>query len=348
MKNILIRLNDLLSEGESPVLATIVRKDGSAPRTAGARMIVSADGSIYDTIGGGRLEANVIEDALAVSVSGQSMVAHYRLSGDDADSMEMICGGSVSVLIERIEPSNGTKALFQKAEDLVQKKKRFLFAAGYSAENGKQAVDVKRGILATDGTTAGDLVFPENSWTGPDGCFPVSASCIEETHMRYFVEPVGSDETVYIFGGGHIARQIEMLTDMIGMKTVVLDDRKAFAESSRFRSADVVVPMDYKRAFDGLEVTGGSYIVIVTRGHIYDRDILRQALKTDAGYIGMIGSLRKRDTLYRSLELTGVSREALDRVRCPIGLAIGSETPQEIAVSIVAELISVRRGQGGR
>ena len=130
---------------------------------------------------------------------------------------------------------------------------------------------------------------------------------------------------------------------MVGFQTVVLDDRQEFANRERFETADeVIVPSSFERAIDDLEINEQSYLVLVTRGHAHDKTLLRQALGTKAGYIGMIGSRRKRDAVYEALRKEGISPGEFDRVFSPIGLEIGAETPEEIAVSIVAELIRVR------
>lgn len=343
MKNILFNICSLLSANTPFVLATIVHKDGSAPRNMGARMIVLSDGNIIDTIGGGHLEAKVIEDALNVFTSGQSMVADYQLS-----SMAMICGGRLSVLLEYIEVTDDMKALFQNAMGLIQEKKDFMLVTAYSKNAGNMGLVLKRDILTAEGAVEGNLIVPEELqqyWE--KGSLPPVLH-IEDQHHRYFIESFGVKETVFIFGGGHIAKQIEKLTDMIGMKTVVLDDRKEYANTHRFLSADVIVPENFKKTFEGLDITAGSYIIIVTPDHNSDRDVLREALKTDAGYIGMIGSKRKRDTIFQSLVSEGIGEDNLKRVHCPIGIDISAEAPQEIAISIVAELISVRRGKTNR
>ena len=134
-----------------------------------------------------------------------------------------------------------------------------------------------------------------------------------------------------------------MLTQMVDFRTVVLDDREAFANRERFKTADeILVLSDFIGAFSDLEIDEDSYVVIVTRGHRHDKTVLSQALRTKAGYIGMIGSRRKRDATYGAIIKEGFTPEDLDRVHCPIGLVFCAETPQEIAVSIVAELIDAR------
>jgi xanthine dehydrogenase accessory factor len=132
---------------------------------------------------------------------------------------------------------------------------------------------------------------------------------------------------------------------MAGFRVEVLDDRAEFARSDRFPEASGVhVLPSFYQAMTGFPIDSAAHIVIVTRGHLHDKTVLAQALKTPADYIGMIGSRRKRDTIYKELRKEGFSDADLARVHCPIGLDIGAETPEEIAVSIVAEMISVRRG----
>jgi xanthine dehydrogenase accessory factor len=140
-----------------------------------------------------------------------------------------------------------------------------------------------------------------------------------------------------------VSKEIARLTKQVGFRTLVFDDRADFASTERFPGADgIFVCSDFASVFDGLSVTPGSYIVIVTRGHRFDKEALAQALRTEAGYIGMIGSRKKRQSVYQELINEGFQQNELDQVHCPIGLSIDAETPAEIGVSIVAELIQHR------
>ena len=160
--------------------------------------------------------------------------------------------------------------------------------------------------------------------------------------MEVLLEPISSEPTVYIFGGGHVSQQVVPLAKGVSFKVAVIDDREMFANRERFPEADEVVVSEFEKSFDHLPINDSSYIVIVTRGHLYDGVVLEQAVQTSARYIGMIGSKKKIHTLYQNLIKKGMSRETLNRVHAPIGIDINSETPEEIAVSIVAELIKVR------
>lgn len=155
----------------------------------------------------------------------------------------------------------------------------------------------------------------------------------------------GKETTAYIFGGGHVGLALERALRQVDFRTVVLDDREEFANRKRFPEADEVrVLADYKNAFDGIATDENSYIIIVTRGHAGDYDVLRQAVDVPKAYLGMIGSRKKVALAMENLRGEGVSEEAIAAVHAPIGLTIGAETPEEIAVSVAAEVIAVRAG----
>jgi xanthine dehydrogenase accessory factor len=147
-------------------------------------------------------------------------------------------------------------------------------------------------------------------------------------------------------GAGHVSQPTAHIAALTGFRVVVMDDRAEFSNAKRFPDAsEVHVIDDFQRAFEDCHIDNDSFIVIFTRNHMYDHVVLEQALKTDAGYIGMIASRRKRDSIYEALRTQGITEEDLTRVHSPIGLKIGGETPEEIAVSIVAELIQERSRQ---
>lgn len=148
-----------------------------------------------------------------------------------------------------------------------------------------------------------------------------------------------------MFGAGHVSRQVAKLAKMVEFRVVVLDDRETFANGERFPEADDIrVLAHFDQAFSGLAIDADSYLVILTRGHGHDQTVLAQALRTSAGYIGMIGSRAKRTAIYQALLKQGFSRADLDRVHSPIGVDIGAQTPEELGVSIVGELIYKRAG----
>ena len=159
---------------------------------------------------------------------------------------------------------------------------------------------------------------------------------------REFVNGAARERTAYLFGGGHVGLAVEPLLRYVGFETVVCDDRPEYASRERFPHArEVKVISGYDHAFDGIETDEDSYILIVTRGHMGDYEVLRDALRRPAAYVGMIGSRKKVGATMARLKEEGFTQEELDAVHSPIGLNIGAETPEEIAVSICAEMIAV-------
>lgn len=158
-----------------------------------------------------------------------------------------------------------------------------------------------------------------------------------------FIEPIISKSTIYIFGGGHIAFTLAKVASLLDFKIVVIDDRPEFADPQRFPEAESTLVEDFSRAFQKLKVDKASYIVIATHGHKGDEVVLEGALATDAKYVGMVGSKTKNNTIFSHLLSRGISQEQLDRVHAPIGLKINAQTPEEIAVSIMAEIIQIKR-----
>jgi len=169
---------------------------------------------------------------------------------------------------------------------------------------------------------------------------------VETAGKRVMVEPLDTAGTVIIFGAGHVSRSLAAFTSAVGFWTVVVDDRPEYANVQRFPTADRVLAVgSFDGVMDGLDIDGDTCLVIVTRGHLNDREVLAQALKTPAGYIGMIGSKRKIALIYDQLRKEGVREEEIRRVHAPIGIDIAAETPEEIGISIAAELIQVRAGK---
>lgn len=182
---------------------------------------------------------------------------------------------------------------------------------------------------------------------GCGGDAKVQIDYIDASEPGDFVKEFKLADTAYIFGGGHVAYALEPVLRHVDFKTVVIDDREEYANSERYPEAErTVVCSDFDHAFDEIEPDEDSYIIIVTRGHRGDLRVLREALKRPFAYLGMIGSKRKNQQLYDTLKKEGVTDEQLSAVHAPIGLKIGSETPEEIAVSIVAEIIQVRSQLG--
>jgi xanthine dehydrogenase accessory factor len=160
--------------------------------------------------------------------------------------------------------------------------------------------------------------------------------------VEIFIEPLGSP-VVILFGAGHIARTVAPLCKLVGLNTKIVDDREQFASKAFFPTAGEILVTDFETCFEKLTITPASYLVIVTRGHRHDQLVLSQAVRTPASFVGLIGSRAKISRIFRTLIREGASKDRLAAVKAPIGLDLGARTPEEIAVSIVAQLVAHRR-----
>ncbi len=161
--------------------------------------------------------------------------------------------------------------------------------------------------------------------------------------MEVYLEPILPDPVLYIFGAGHIGQCVASLAQNLGFKVAVIDDRIKYANRDRFPAIDTLYVNEWHEVFPQLPVNATSYLLIATRGHRYDLSCLRFALGTNARYIGLLGSRRKTKLLFETLEKEGRDFKDFERVYAPVGLEIGSETPEEIAISIAAELVAVKK-----
>jgi xanthine dehydrogenase accessory factor len=335
----------LLGQGEDSVLAVIVSRSGSAPRAVGTRMIVRSDGSIMGTIGGGILEAQVMNIAKEIFRDKKSVLRNFVFSAKDAASMGMICGGQVKVLLQFLDASNPfCMDLYRQIHETLRSRKRAWLVTEISSGDG--GVPAELPSLVRNNAAQPGALDPNTIQALIAGAPANPSGTVSHGDKQFLIESLCHEGAVYIFGAGHISRELAPLTTQVGFQTIVLDDRADFANRHRFQTADEIIVLDsFDRAMEGLEINEESYLVLVTRGHAHDKTVLKQALQTNAGYIGMIGSRRKRDAIYDALCKEGLPRAELDRVYSPIGLDIGAETPEEIAVSIVAQLIHVRAGR---
>jgi xanthine dehydrogenase accessory factor len=334
----------LLGRGEDLVLARVISVKGSGPRHVGSSMVIRRDGGIEGTVGGGLIEAAAQKKAAELfSHKGFARIS-FDMTGDDLTTADMVCGGKLELLLEHLPADRETAGMFAGLLHSRRHNHRsFLVTALPAGDKGPGPLEHL--VLAPGSTCA----------TGSDGSAGVSGRLTDMVHgltgpalveiegRQFWVDLILNTGVLYLFGAGHISREVNDLAARVGFMTVVLDDRAEFANPERFgQPAEVVVLKSFDDCFTGLDMDDDSYVVIVTRGHLYDRVVLDQALRSGAGYIGMIGSNRKRDAIYKSLLSDGFTAGQLEKVHCPIGLKIDTETPAEIAVSIVGELIEVR------
>lgn len=248
MNKIINQILPLLQKNKACVLATVVSCAGSSPAVVGARLLMSSEGLLTGTVGGGALEKSVLADGRTALSKGRSFQKEYLLN---RSSGLAVCGGKVAVFFDVIRPA------------------------------------------------------------------------------RHLV----------IAGAGHIGLSLSAMAKLLGYEVTVVDNRREFAAPRRFPHADKVICGPYGKVLKKISADAQTAVVIVTHGHLYDGEALKAALKTKAGYIGMIGSRAKIAHIFKEMKRQGFSAQRLKDVHSPIGLDIGAQTPEEIAVAIAAELI---------
>lgn len=328
-----------LDNNKKGVIATVVTKEGSAPRNVRTKMFVGEDGKTYGTVGGGSLEFKVYNEAMT-HMESKPRIVNLKMDSEEVLDKSMICGGNVDVFME---------PLLKRYEDVYDHLK-------HMEKTGTPGVII---------TQFNNEKFLKTVIEKSDDIFDFKAnlktfgSKINEEDKEMFlehlqgldlyindgalVEVFNPSPTLYIFGAGHISQFIARIAKMVGFHVVVIDDRAEFANKKRFPNADEILVEPIPDVFNILKFTGKEFVTIVTRGHQFDMDVLKETLKRDTKYVGMIGSCQKVKLVFEYMKKCGFSDDTLSRVHSPIGLPINAETPQEIAVSILAEIITVRR-----
>lgn len=329
-------LNGLLSEGQPVALSSLIESSGSIPMSERAKMIVDAGGRAHGTIGGGCLEAEIFTVARDVLASGRPQATDYTMTEKQAGEHGLNCGGTVRIYTERIDPESAE--LFGELAAARGDRSPCVLVTGL----GEQG----RALLHHDGRRRGDLaaVGEERLSSWARTALERERSSLQNAGAReFFVEPFTPPPILFVFGGGHVGGQIGRLAKNVGFHVVIVDDRPYFANHERHPEVDECVAGEVAAVFSRLPVDDQIYIVAATRGHQHDEIVVEHAISRRARYIGMLGSERKKMILWQRIEARGGSRDRLEEVYSPVGLDIGADTPEEIAVSVVAELIQVRR-----
>jgi xanthine dehydrogenase accessory factor len=340
-------ISERLSAGTFAVLASIISVQGSSPRHNGSKMVICEDEKSYGTIGGSLLEGTAIKEAVKVLKQKQSRFMVFDLAGKDAAAVGMICGGKVTVLLDYVIKSESNLEFFKTWHQTVLQRRDFYLVTQLREEENHVNI-IGRSIMFPDGNMTGQIELHHDDLNNLKQQLSAISTTSNVTigDTQIIIDPVRNMKTVYLFGAGHVSLPAAHIAALVGFRTIILDDRSEYANSERFPGAsEIRVLKSFDQAFAGLDINSDSFIVILTRSHQFDREVLEQALQTKAGYIGMISSQRKRSAIYQALMDQGIKSEELARVHSPIGVAIGGETPEEIAVSIVAELISQRSKQ---
>ena len=359
MEQVFRAASEEAAAGNGMVVATVVRTSGSTPQKPGAKLLVRADGSGVGTLGGGCVEGDIWFAASQLLKSGgPAEMRDYELNEDLAAQDGLVCGGTMYFLLDPIRDEanpNGTKANPDFNDEVL------------AAYDGGAPVAVASLMKAPEGsglTVGSQLLVRENGSTAGslgDEKLDARASVearrlmamgkndyiVTESGAEFFIEAYTTPSTLVLAGGGHVSRAISNIAKTLGFRIFVIDDREEFSNADRFPEAEQTVVSDYASGFEKLPIGTNSFIVIATRGHRYDTAATAAAMRTPASYVGLLGSRRKTILIYEELFAQGFTMEQVKSVRSPIGLSISARTPEEIALSIMAEIVAFRLGGDG-
>ena len=338
MKMMFQTIAQRLRAGEDLVLVTVVASSGSTPRGAGSRMLISKTGRICGTIGGGAVEYRSEQLAQEVLQSRKSREQSFLLTKNDVQDLGMICGGDVQVFFHFLAAGDASVlALAEEAEALFAEGHDLWLVSELSAGGRLGLYSRERGFVGIDAPEALLDAMRRR---------PVR----EELDGRdFYVEQIQSSGRVLVFGCGHVAQALVPVLAKVGFRCVAMDDRPEFARADLFPDAADVRLIDFTNIAASVTITEEDYLCVMTRGHAFDAVVQAQAMQSPACYIGVIGSRKKiAGVTARLKEEYGFADADFERVTSPIGLAIRAETPEEIAVSIAAQLIALRAERSGR
>jgi xanthine dehydrogenase accessory factor len=352
MRQIYAKMAELEREGRRFAVCTVVRTVGSTPQVVGAKLLVDDLGRLTGTLGGGCVEGDAFVEAKRVMQTGDVSLREFELTEDLAWDTGLVCGGTMWIAIEP-----GEHALRLGGRDLLgdvlaaSSGGRPVAIATLLKKSGRDLQAGDKLFVETDGSTHGTL--GEHEAQARSAALEALRAgtartiALDDAH-ELLIEPVLAKPRLVIAGGGHVGLALAKMGAMLEYDVTVIDDRPEFSERERFGPGIDVIRMDMADALRTMPMGWNTFVVIASRGHKLDAACLREAVKREARYVGLLGSRRKTVLIARMLRDEGVDEERIRAVHAPIGLDLGGRTPSEIALSVLSEMSMERHGGTGR
>jgi xanthine dehydrogenase accessory factor len=329
-------------------VATLVNTRGTTPRKEGAKMVVGEGGRVLGSVTiGGCVDAQVIEQSADVLDQNAPRLLELDLGDEEAWEIGLTCGGTIEVFLEPVsldKPGDETLVFSEKARAHAEAGGRAVIMTRLDTHGAKL-------LLMDDGTTEGTLGDPfldrRFAAEAQEAMRASKSRTLFLEGVRVFAEVSAPPTILAMVGASHVAMPLVTMARALGFRTIVIDGRPRFATRERFPDVDdlrIGIPSELVRDVPLIATTA---LVLVAHDYKYDVPVLRHALGTSVGYIGLLGSSRRGAAILNLLREDGVAEEALTRVRVPIGLDLGAQSAPEIALSIMAEVLLVQRGATG-
>ena len=354
MQDVFHEAVNLLERDERLVMATVVRTKGSTPQKPGAKLLVRNDGSGVGTLGGGCVEGDIwFAASELMKRGGEAQHREYELNEDLAAQDGLVCGGSMFFLIDPVYRPDDYLDFAREIDAAYAGGPSVAMASLIKPSDGRTRSVGSKLFIREDGSTAGtlgELALDRAAVKRARDLMAMGRNEYVTTDegAEYFIEAYTTPPQLVICGGGHVSRALASHAKPLGFRLFITDDREEFANMERFPEADGVIAKKPEDALGELPINPNTFIVVATRGHRFDNVALAAAADTPARYVGLMGSRRKTILIYEDLVRMGIDEDRLRAIRSPIGLDIHARTPEEIAVSIIGEILMFRLGGTGR
>jgi xanthine dehydrogenase accessory factor len=344
MRDILPALDRWHAENKPSAIATVIQTWGSSPRRAGAKMALTPDGKITGSVSGGCVEGAVFEAGVEVLQSNRPQLLHFGVADETAWEVGLACGGSIDIFVK---PLDGE--FFEALRSVLEREESAVVATvvrGPDDLAGKEMLVHESGqVIGSFGAQLDEAVVQLGGAALDAG---ESRRALLGEAVEVFLEVILPPPTLIAVGGVHITIALMALAKTLGYRTVVIDPRTAFGNEDRFPNVDRLISLWPDEAFRHIPITRSTAIAMLTHDPKLDDPALKIALSSPAFYVGALGSKTTQAKRRQRLLADGLTEEQLDRLHGPIGLQIGAGTPEEIALSIMAEIVDARNSQNGQ
>ena len=343
-----------LDRGHPVVVATVVHTKGSTPQKPGAKLLVRDDGTGVGTLGGGCVEGDIWFAAKELMKrGGEAQYRDYELNEDLAAEDGLVCGGTMYFLIDPVYDPSSYLQYAREIDDAYKGGPAVALASITKTRRTGNANIGSKLFIREDGSTEGTLGNQDIDDLASQKARKLMIHGNNEIvsmkdDTEFFIEAYTTPPQLVLCGGGHVSKAIAPIAKTLGFRIFVTDDREEFANPDRYPEADLLVVDNPEHAIPKLPVNPNTFIIIATRGHRYDNVALEAAARTPAKYVGLLGSKRKAILIYEDLIRACVPIDRIREIRSPVGLDIHGRTPEEIAVSIIAEILMFRLGGTGQ
>jgi len=343
----------LLSNGEPLTLATVIQTKGSTPQKPGAKLLVRKDGSAVGTLGGGCVEGDIWFAAKELMKNkGPAEYRDYFLNEELAAKDGLVCGGTMYFLIDPVYEPKNYLPYAKEISNAYSGGKPVALVNLIKGPNGTNTSTGTKLFVREDGSTEGSLGNSDLDLQAIERALKLMAYgnneyIVSDNGVEYFIESYTTPPQLVLMGGGHISKAVAAIANTLGFRIFIIDDRPKFSNPERFPFAADTIVAGFDDGLKQIPVNKNTYIIIATRGHRLDDVALETSVNSKAEYIGLIGSKRKTVLIYGELFNRGIPLERIRQVRAPVGINIGARTPEEIAISIMAEILQWRLGGDG-